>query len=287
MICCIHYSLLSFWKLIPVGKWIGLGFKVPSSLGHSGMLWEGLWFCPGAGLAPGTGGATSPRKCASSVLSVCLCLAASAEHPELLLCCPSKPSLAGGSGSRDRGPCGAAPRACRVPVPVGTPGHSGCAATAGTGRGDSECQPSVPGARGTEAWHCQARGAQRVPEAARGAWGAVAPLGDSRAQGGVPCSAQGCVHRAALTEQVLGRVLLVVCILREVVDFLAHSSEGSWGDTRQEMLRSCWPGWAAAQGPSCSTWTLKPSVGLPWGSEGWQELQHLPRRRAAPPASWL
>lgn len=170
---------------------------------------------------------------------------------------------------------------------VGTPGHSGCAATAGTGRGDSECQPSVPGARGTEAWHCQARGAQRVPEAARGAWGAVALPGDSRAQGGVPCSAQGCVHRAALTEQVLGRVLLVVCILREVVDFLAHSSEGSWEDTRQEMLRSCWPGWAAAQGPSCSTWTLRPSVGLPWSSEGWQELQHLPRRRAAPPASWL
>lgn len=63
VICCIHYSLLSFWKLIPVGKWIGLGFKVPSSLGHSGTLWEGLWFCPGAGLAPGTGGATSPRKC--------------------------------------------------------------------------------------------------------------------------------------------------------------------------------------------------------------------------------
>lgn len=58
-----------------------------------------------------------------------------------------------------------------------------------------------------------------------------------------------------LTEEILGRVLLVVCILREVVNFLAHSSEGSWGDTSQEKLRTLhWPGCAAALGPSCSKW---------------------------------
>lgn len=39
-----------------------------------------------------------------------------------------------------------------------------------------------------------------------------------------------------LTEQVFSRVLLVIRILREVVDFLAHPSEGSCGHTSQETL---------------------------------------------------
>lgn len=37
----------------------------------------------------------------------------------------------------------------------------------------------------------------------------------------------GAARRGGLTEEILGRVLLVICVLGEVVDFLAHSSEGS------------------------------------------------------------
>lgn len=37
----------------------------------------------------------------------------------------------------------------------------------------------------------------------------------------------GAARRSGLTEEILGRVLLVIRVLGEVVDFLAHSSEGS------------------------------------------------------------
>lgn len=63
----------------------------------------------------------------------------------------SKSSLAAetrgtGRPARTRHPRGAAPRTRGVPVPGGpcTPTSSGCAAAAGTGRGDSECQTNVP-----------------------------------------------------------------------------------------------------------------------------------------------
>lgn len=51
-----------------------------------------------------------------------------------------------------------------------------------------------------------------------------------------------------LTEQILGRVLLVIRILGEVVDFLAHPSEGSWGDTSRETLRPLCTAGRAARG---------------------------------------
>lgn len=54
---------------------------------------------------------------------------------------------------------------------------------------------------------------------------------------GVPRELRG-AQESRLTEEILSRVLLVIRILGEVVDFLAHSSEGSWGDTSQETFKS-------------------------------------------------
>lgn len=66
-------------------------------------------------------------------------------------------------------------------------------------------------------------------------WGCAGwELGDALG-GRIENGAQSNVWGSRLTEEVFSCVLLVVRILRKVVDLLADSSEGSWGDTRRSL----------------------------------------------------
>lgn len=79
-------------------------------------------------------------------------------------------------------------------------------------------------------------------------WGMGRGVPAQRGVRGSPGSTRGSVTlwESRLTEEILGRVLLVIRILGEVVDFLAHSSEGSWEDTSQETLKPLCAGRSAA-----------------------------------------
>lgn len=52
----------------------------------------------------------------------------------------------------------------------------------------------------------------------------------------VPLPPPGETGTRGLTEEILGRVLLVVSVLWEVIDFLAHPSEGPCGDETDRVL---------------------------------------------------